>query len=73
MRQREVHAVTLNGDCISVDLRNMGIAINGKPRPHPPSMLHDCAYMTSEYGSGKITISTGAGSMAFDGNDLAAG
>jgi len=73
MSQRQVQAVALNGDRISVDLGNMAIAINGKPRPHPPSMLHDCACMTSEYGSGRIAISTRAGSTVFDGSALAAG
>ena len=41
----------------------MGIAINGARRPHPPTMLHDCEAMQAEYGSGKITISTGKGSL----------
>jgi hypothetical protein len=60
----------IDGDGVMVDLKDMSISINGQPRPHPPKMLHDCGPMRSEYGSGKITISTGAGSVTFDSADL---
>jgi hypothetical protein len=63
-----VDAVTMDGDRIAVSLTNMSVSINGSPRPHPPTMLHDCQYMTSKYGSGKITITTKAGSVTFDGS-----
>jgi hypothetical protein len=44
----------------------MSIAINGKPRAHPPKMLHGSGPMKSVYGSGKITITTQSGSVTFD-------
>lgn len=56
-----VDAVTMDGDRVAVDLTDMSISINGSPRPHPPTMLHDSECMKSEYGSGKITINTAAG------------
>jgi len=65
-----VEAVTMDGDRIAVDLTDMSIAIGGEPRPHPPTMLHDCEWMTSPYGSGRITITTKAGSVTFDAADV---
>lgn len=65
-----VDAVTEDGDRIVVNLEEMSISINDSPRPHPPKMLHDCESMTSEYGSGKITIRTKAGSVTFDGTGI---
>lgn len=62
----KLNAVTMSGDRVSVDLTNMGIAINGEPRAHPPKMLHDCGPMKSVYGSGKTTITTQSGSVTFD-------
>lgn len=67
MEQQQVHGVTVDGDRLVVNVADMSISINGQPRPHPPKMLHDCEYMTSEYGSGRITIHTKAGSVTFDG------
>ena len=61
-----VEAVTMNRDRVTVDLRNMSIEISGTPRPHPPKMLHDCGPMKSEYGSGKIAITTQSGTVTFD-------
>jgi hypothetical protein len=61
-----VRAVTMDGDSIAVNLEDMSISINGEPRTHPPKMLHDSEYLKSEYGSGKITIATKAGSVTFD-------
>ena len=61
-----VDAVTMTGDRVTVDLTNMGITINGQSRVHPPKMLHDSGLMKSVYGSGKITITTQAGSVTFD-------
>ena len=65
-----VEANTMDGDRVAVDLSDMSIAINGTRRPHPPKMLHDCEWMTSEYGSGHITIRTNAGSVTFDSTDI---
>ncbi|MGB0155556.1 MAG: hypothetical protein ACPGFB_16150 [Verrucomicrobiales bacterium] len=61
-----VEAETLSGDRVIVDLTNMSITINDQSRAHPPKMLHDSGPMKSVYGSGKITITTQAGSVAFD-------
>ena len=49
-----IKAVTMNGDRVTVDLNDMSITINGKPRPHPPLMLHDCGPVKSAYGSRSI-------------------
>ncbi len=65
-----VDAVTMEGDRIAVSLTDMSISINGEPRPHPPTMLHDCEWMTSPYGSGRITIQTKAGSVTFDAANI---
>ena len=62
----ELNTITMNGDRVSVDLTDMSIVINGKPRIHPPKMLHDSGPMKSVYGSGKITITTQSGSVTFD-------
>ena len=61
-----VDGVTMDGDRIAVDLTDMSISIDGAARAHPPEMLHGCEFMRSEYGSGKITIQTQAGSVTFD-------
>jgi len=58
-------AVTEAGDRIVVDLRDMGIAINGRQRPHPEPMLHNCECMRSQYGSGRITVRTRTGTVTF--------
>ncbi len=60
-----VRGATISGDCVEVDVRDMSITVNGTPRPHPPTMLHDCEYMQSEYDSGRITINTSCGSVTF--------
>ena len=54
----KLNGITMSGDCVSVDLTNMSITINGESRSHPPKMLHDSGPMKSVYGSGKITIET---------------
>ena len=61
-----VSALTTDGDRIEVDVSDMSIVVNGTPRPHPPSMLHDCRVMRSEHGSGRITITAEAGSLTLD-------
>ncbi|MDP6557846.1 MAG: hypothetical protein QGG71_24475 [Pirellulaceae bacterium] len=68
MKDRHIHAVTMDGDRIAVNLKDMSISINDASRPHPPEMLHDCQHMKSKYGSGEITVTTGAGSVTFDGS-----
>ena len=66
MDGQQVHAMGVDGDKITVSLEDMGISVNGTPRLHPPAMLHDSEYMKSEYGSGKIVITTQKGSQTFD-------
>jgi hypothetical protein len=61
-----VSATGMDGDKIKVNLKDMSISINGLPRPHSPSKLHDCPFMQSEYESGKISIFTRKGSVTFD-------
>lgn len=63
-----VTAVTMDGDRIAVNLKDMSIAINETPRLHPPEMLHDCQSMKSKYGSGQITVTAGGASVTFDGS-----
>ena len=63
-----VRGVTVDGDVVDVALKEMSVCINGQPRPHPPAMLHACEAMESEFGSGRITIRTGAGTVTFDGS-----
>ena len=66
MKEQQVHAMSEDGDRITVEVKDMSISINGTPRSHPPAMLHDCEYMQSKYSSGKITIDTQKGSVTFD-------
>lgn len=65
MEKPWVHAVTTDGDRVAVNTEDMSITVNGTLRPHPPKMLHDCEAMRSEYGSGRITIKTKAGTVTF--------
>jgi hypothetical protein len=65
-----VEAITMSGDRVSVELTNMGITINGIPRPHPPKMLHNCEPVKSVYGSGEITITTKVGAVTFNSASL---
>jgi hypothetical protein len=73
MEERQVHAMSVDGDRITVDVVDMSISINGTPWPHPPAMLHDCEFMQSVYGSGGITINTGKGSVVFDSSTYGKG
>ena len=66
MEKQQVHAMSMEGERLAVEVQDMSMSINGTTRPHPPAMLHDCAYMQSEYGSGKITIKTNGRSATFD-------
>lgn len=70
MEGGEVHALTTDGDRVTVDLGDMSIAINSTPRPHPPAMLHDCPYLQSEYGSGEITVRTSRGCATFSADGI---
>ncbi|NLO72564.1 MAG: hypothetical protein GX100_00460 [candidate division WS1 bacterium] len=63
--ETQVRGLTTHSDRIVVDLADMSLSVNGTPRPHPPAKLHDCEYMESEYGSGKITLHTRQGSVTF--------
>jgi hypothetical protein len=66
-----VRGATISGDCVEVDVRDMSITVDGTPRPHPPTMLHDCEYMQSEHDSGRIAINTSRGSVTFRAPRLA--
>jgi len=61
-----VIGTTTDGDHIAVNVNDMSIIINDITRPHPPRMLHDCDLMHSEYGSGRVTITTSEGTVTFD-------
>ena len=47
VKDQHIHTVTMDGDRIVVNLKDMGISINDSPRSHPPEMLHDCQAMKS--------------------------
>ena len=69
---RNGHAVgaSLNGDQIRVDLKTMAIQVNGVERPPLTRMLHDSPLMSSEFGSGRITIRTRQREVTFDNSAL---
>lgn len=66
MDEGRVSGLTTDGDRVEVDVADMSISINGTPRAHPPAMLHDCEYLRSEHGSGKVTIHTKVGALTLD-------
>lgn len=66
IRDGHAHGTALNGDRIRVDLKTMAIHVNDTERKPPITKLHDSPLMTSEYGSGRITIRTKAGEVTFD-------
>ena len=70
IRDGQVHAATLNGDRVSVDLRTMRLRVNGDQRQPSTRMLHDSPWMTSEYWSGRITIRTKDREVTFDNSAL---
>ena len=69
---RDGHALgaSLNGDRIRVNLETMAIQINGVDRPALLRMLHDSPLMSSEFGSGRITIRTSHREVTFDNSAL---
>lgn len=69
---RDGHALgaSLHGDRIRVNLQTMAIQINGVERPPLTRMLHDSPFMSSEFGSGRITIRTRQGQVTFDNSAL---
>ena len=69
---RDGHALgaSLNSDRIRVNLQTMAIQINGVERPPLTRMLHDSPFMSSEFGSGRITIRTRQGQVTFDNSAL---
>jgi len=66
MEKGVVSGVTMDGDRVEVHVDKMSILVNGTPRPHPPAMLHDCRYLRSKHGSGKITIRARAGTLTLN-------
>lgn len=65
-----VHGVATNGDRIAVNLSDMSVAVNDVLRPPQVTMLHDSPFMTSAYGSGKITVKTRSRVVVFDNSRL---
>ena len=51
-------------------LRDMTIAVNGRPRETWADMLHDCDAMRSQYGTGVVEISTSRGGLVLDHSAL---
>ena len=72
IRDGHAYGKALNGDRIRVDLKTMAIHINGVERAPPLTMLHDAPFMTSVYGSGRITIRTKNREVTFDNTALRA-
>lgn len=70
IRDGSAHGTSLNGDRIRVDLKTMSIHINGAERTPLITMLHDSPLMTSEYGSGRITIRTRKREATFENTSL---
>ena len=70
IRDGHAHGASLNGDRIRVNLKTMAIHINGVERPSLVGMLHDSPLMTSEFGSGRITIRAGNREVTFDNSAL---
>ena len=66
MEKGVVSGATMDGDRVDVHVDKMSILVNGTPRPHPPEMLHDCRYLRSKHGSGKIAIHARAGTLTLD-------
>ena len=58
-----VEGKTADGDHVRVDVSNMSISINSKPRVPWTGMLHDSEPMRSVYGSGEIQIKTKTGEL----------
>ena len=70
IRDGHAHGTPLNGDRIRVNLKTMAIHINGVERRSLMGMLHDSLLMTSEFGSGQITIRAGNREVTFDNSAL---
>ena len=62
-----LHAITLDGDRLQVDLQTMALTINGELRDPLIDMLHDSEPMRSVYGTGVIDITTSAGPLTING------
>ena len=62
----EVRGRSLGGDQLSVDVRSMSLAVDGRPREPWSDMLHDAPPMRSAYGSGMVEIATADGDLTLD-------
>ena len=69
----DVRGETIGGDQLSVDLRTMSMAVNGRPRDGWSDMLHDSPQMHSVFGSGVVEISTAEGGLTLDHGELMEG
>ncbi len=70
IRNGQVHAATLNGDQVRVDLQTMRLLVNGDARQPLTRMLHASSWMSSEYWSGRITIRAKGREVTFDNSAL---
>lgn len=70
IQKGHAHGVSLNGDRIRVNLKTMAIHINDVERQSLMKMLHDSPLMSSEFGSGRITIRAGNREVTFDNSAL---
>jgi hypothetical protein len=68
--EHTVTGVTLDGDRVAVDTRDMSVSVNGTPRERWDNMLHDSEPMRSVYGSGVVHIQTAAGELTLDHHAL---
>ncbi|MFH1921245.1 MAG: hypothetical protein ABIP48_15365 [Planctomycetota bacterium] len=66
MEKGVVSGTTTDGDRVDVHVDDMSLRVNGTPRPHPPTMLHDSPYLRSEFGSGRITIHAAEKTLTLD-------
>ena len=55
---------------VAVNSQTMALHVNGEESEQQIHMLHDSPWMTSEYGSGRITIHTLQGSITFSNAKL---
>ncbi|MBN2295293.1 MAG: metallophosphoesterase [Pirellulales bacterium] len=65
-----VEGKTADGDNVRVDVNDMSISVNNKPRVPWTGMLHDSESMRSVHGSGVVKIKTKAGELKLTNRSL---
>jgi len=58
-----IEGLTTEGRLVSVSLADMSLAVDGELQDWT-GMLHDCPFMRSVYGSGRVDIASSAGTLA---------